>query len=82
MKILEDITSYEEDETIVDEASENITSEKKEEETLDNSILQEEEGTVLDYDDEDDQYKSYTPYISDEEEIYEAVQIGGGGGSG
>uniref|UniRef100_A0A915JGP8 Uncharacterized protein n=1 Tax=Romanomermis culicivorax TaxID=13658 RepID=A0A915JGP8_ROMCU len=38
-----------------------------------------EKATILDYDnDENDQYKCYTLHSSDEEEIYEPVQIDGG----
>uniref|UniRef100_A0A915KV27 HAT C-terminal dimerisation domain-containing protein n=1 Tax=Romanomermis culicivorax TaxID=13658 RepID=A0A915KV27_ROMCU len=76
MEILEDITSDEE-ELIADEDLENITSEE-EEETLNNDVS-DEEGTILDYDDnENDQYKSHAPHSSDEEEIYGPVQVGGG----
>uniref|UniRef100_A0A915J6D8 Uncharacterized protein n=1 Tax=Romanomermis culicivorax TaxID=13658 RepID=A0A915J6D8_ROMCU len=48
-----DITSDEDDETIVDGGSENIISEEE-----DNILEEEGEGTILDYDDEDAQYKS------------------------
>uniref|UniRef100_A0A915JRI7 Uncharacterized protein n=1 Tax=Romanomermis culicivorax TaxID=13658 RepID=A0A915JRI7_ROMCU len=90
MQNLEDITSDEE-EVVVDEDLENIAYEEEEEEeeeeeveeeeekTLNNNIS-DEQGTILDYDDdENDQYKSYTPHSSDEEEIYEPVPIGSGG---
>uniref|UniRef100_A0A915JW57 Uncharacterized protein n=1 Tax=Romanomermis culicivorax TaxID=13658 RepID=A0A915JW57_ROMCU len=70
-------------ELVVDEDSENITSkdeeEEEEEKTLDNNNIWNEKGTILDYDDdENNQYKSYSPHSSNEEEIYEPVQFGGG----
>uniref|UniRef100_A0A915J3G9 Uncharacterized protein n=1 Tax=Romanomermis culicivorax TaxID=13658 RepID=A0A915J3G9_ROMCU len=81
MQILEDITSDEE-ELVVDEDLDNITSKEEEEEkeeTLDHNNISDEEGTILDYDDDkNNQCKSYTPHSSNEEEIYEPVQIGGG----
>uniref|UniRef100_A0A915KST1 Uncharacterized protein n=1 Tax=Romanomermis culicivorax TaxID=13658 RepID=A0A915KST1_ROMCU len=83
MEILEDITS-DEDEVVVDEDLENITFEEEEEveeeeeKTLYN--ISDEEGTILDYDnDANNQYKSYTLHSSNQEKIYQPVQIGSGG---
>uniref|UniRef100_A0A915J5S9 Uncharacterized protein n=1 Tax=Romanomermis culicivorax TaxID=13658 RepID=A0A915J5S9_ROMCU len=70
-----------EKELVSDEALEDITSKEEEEEkTPDNDISAEEEGTILDYDnDENKQYKIHTPHSSDEEEdFYKPVQIEGG----
>uniref|UniRef100_A0A915K1Q4 Uncharacterized protein n=1 Tax=Romanomermis culicivorax TaxID=13658 RepID=A0A915K1Q4_ROMCU len=69
-EILEDITSDEE-ELVAAEDLEDITSEEEEEKTLDNNIS-DEEGTILGYDDDENEH-------SDEEEIYEPAQIGSGG---
>uniref|UniRef100_A0A915JBJ3 Uncharacterized protein n=1 Tax=Romanomermis culicivorax TaxID=13658 RepID=A0A915JBJ3_ROMCU len=80
VKILEN-----EEEVVVYEDLENITYEEDEEEeeeeekTLNNNNS-DGEGTILDYDDDENaQYKSYAPHSSDEEEIYEPVQFGSGG---
>uniref|UniRef100_A0A915JW62 Uncharacterized protein n=1 Tax=Romanomermis culicivorax TaxID=13658 RepID=A0A915JW62_ROMCU len=79
-KMLEDI-NFNEDELpahAVREDLEDITSEEKEEKTLDNVILEEEQ-TILNYDDdENEQYKTHTPHSSNKEKIYESVQISGG----
>uniref|UniRef100_A0A915IY46 Uncharacterized protein n=1 Tax=Romanomermis culicivorax TaxID=13658 RepID=A0A915IY46_ROMCU len=64
MEILEGITS-DEDEVIVDEVLENITSEEEEEEKTinnndNNNNISDEEGTILDYEDnENDQYRTH-----------------------
>uniref|UniRef100_A0A915IJN3 Uncharacterized protein n=1 Tax=Romanomermis culicivorax TaxID=13658 RepID=A0A915IJN3_ROMCU len=77
IEILDDITSDKE-EMVVLEDLEDITSKEEEEEekTLNNDIL-DEEGTISDYEaDENEQFKTHTPHSSDKEEIYEPVEIG------